>query len=526
MQKEIQQPYDAWPVLQDILNREGVARQHLNSYNEFIQRGLQSIIDEIGSIDIETVGTPYKVKFGKVKLKLPRVVEIDGSVSNILPLEARLRNLTYASPIFVDMTVEEDGIVRESQEQHIGDLPVMVKSDRCMLATMNPQQLIEVGEDPKDPGGYFIINGSERVIVGLEDLSPNKILVDLEKVGAVSTYKARVYSSVVGYRSKMEVTLKQDGSINVKVPSCPIDIPFVIIMRALGFKSDKDIANAVSPKPEIQDLLEVSFDKASEAPTEKDALVYIGNRVAHGMLEEYRIKRALSMLDWGFLPHLGKTDDKRYDKAMFLGEAVCKLLELRLGWIEPDDKDHYGNKVIKFAGQMLADLFRTSFRNLVRDMKYQLERAGQKRGGNVVGAAIRTGIITDKLNNAIATGNWGRGKVGVTQLLDRTNYLSTLSHLRRIQSPLSRSQPNFEARDLHATHFGRVCPSETPEGVNCGLVKNLALSATISVSVPPAEVEERLWELGAKSIRDIPEKLALEGCKLFMDGRFIGYVRS
>ena len=97
---------------------------------------------------------------------------------------------------------------------------------------------------------------------------------------------------------------------------------------------------------------------------------------------------------------------------MFLGEAICKLLELRLGWIESDDKDHYGNKVIKFAGQMLADLFRTSFRNLVRDMKYQLERAGQKRGGNVVGAAIRTGIITDKLNNAIATGNWGRGKVG------------------------------------------------------------------------------------------------------------------
>ena len=114
----------------------------------------------------------------------------------------------------------------------------------------------------------------------------------------------------------------------------------------------------------------------------------------------------------------------------------------------PDDKDHYGNKVIKFAGQMLADLFRTAFRNLVRDMKYQLERSGQKRGINAVAAAIRPGIISDKLNNAIATGNWGRGRVGVTQLLDRTNYLSTISHLRRIQSPLSRTQPNFEARDF------------------------------------------------------------------------------
>src|SRR5579864_9161769 len=526
MQKEIQQPYDAWPVLQDILNREGVARQHLNSYNEFIQRGLQSIIDEIGSIDIETVGTPYKVKFGKVKLKLPRVVEIDGSVSNILPLEARLRNLSYASPIFVDMTVEEDGIVRESQEQHIGDLPVMVKSDRCMLATMNPQQLIEVGEDPKDPGGYFIINGSERVIVGLEDLSPNKILVDVEKVGGVTNYKAKVYSSIVGYRAKLELTLKQDESISVKLPSSPVDLPLIIVMRALGLETDKEIADAISLKPEIQDRLEVSFEKAAEAKTPKDALMYIGNRVAHGMLDEFRLRRAESVLDWGLLPHLGKTRDDRYDKAIFLGEAVCKLAELRIGLIESDDKDHYGNKVIKFAGQMIADLFRTAFRNLARDMKYQLERTGQRRGLNVVGAAIRPGIITDKLNNAIATGNWGRGKVGVTQLLDRTNYLSTLSHLRRIQSPLSRSQPNFEARDLHATHFGRICPSETPEGSNCGLVKNLALSALISVSVPSAQVVAKLYDLGVKPFREADEKLKMDGCRVFVEGRFVGYFKD
>jgi len=458
---------NSWVILSDLLQREGVARQHLNSYNEFVTRGLQNIVDEIGEVEIETVSTPYKIKFGRLTLGSPRVVEIDGSVSSILPMEARLRNLTYSAPVLLEMTIEEEGLPRDTTRQHIGDLPVMVKSELCQLSNRSKEQLIEAGEDPNDPGGYFIIHGAERVIVGLEDLSPNKILVDAEKLSGTVTYKSRVYSSVVGYRSKLELTLKQDGAINVKVPSCPVDLPYVIVMRALGIKSDKDIADAVSPKAEIQDLLEVSFDKAAEAPTEKDALVYIGNRVAHGMLEEFRVKRAQSMLDWGLLPHLGKTDDRRFDKSMFLGEAACKLLELRLGWIEADDKDHYGNKVIKFAGQMLADLFRTAFRNLVRDMKYQLERTGQKRGGNVVGAAIRTGIITDKLNNAIATGNWGRGKVGVTQLLDRTNYLSTLSHLRRVQSPLSRSQPNFEARDLHATHFGRICPSETPEGVNC-----------------------------------------------------------
>ncbi len=515
--------YDPWPVLKGILESEGVSRQHLNSYNEFIETGLQSIIDEVGGMEIEALGNPYRVKFGQLTLGQPRVVEIDGSISNILPVEARLRNLTYAAPIYLDMVIEERGVPRESQRQHIGDLPVMIKSNKCTLSRLANEQLIEVGEDANDPGGYFIINGSERVIVGLEDLSPNKVLVDKETTGVNLVYKAKIYSSIVGYRAKLETSLKSDGGINIKLPSSPVDLPFVTVLRALGLETDKEIADAISLLPEIQDELEVSFEKASEAPTPQDALTYIGNRVAHGMPDEFRIRKAESVLDWGLLPHIGKRAEDRFDKAMFIGDAINKLIELRLGWIKPDDKDHYGNKMIKFAGQMIADLFRTAFRNMVRDMKYQLERTGQRRGVNVVGAAIRPGIITDKLNNAIATGNWGRGKVGVTQLLDRTNFLSTTSHLRRIQSPLSRSQPNFEARDLHATHFGRICPTETPEGSNCGLVKNLALSALISVSVPKEEVIGQLTELGVISTRERREDQTADECKVFVDGWFIGY---
>jgi DNA-directed RNA polymerase subunit B len=159
-------------------------------------------------------------------------------------------------------------------------------------------------------------------------------------------------------------------------------------------------------------------------------------------------------------------------------------------------------------------------------MKYQLERSGQKRGINAVAAAIRPGIITDKLNNAIATGNWGRGRVGVTQLLDRTNYLSTLSHLRRVQSPLSRTQPNFEARDLHSTHFGRICPSETPEGSNCGLVKNLALSAIISVSVPSQAIVEKLYEFGTQHFTDVTDDVKRDGTRVFVDGKLLGYYKD
>ncbi|MEX2060733.1 MAG: DNA-directed RNA polymerase subunit B, partial [Nitrosopumilaceae archaeon] len=320
--------------------------------------------------------------------------------------------------------------------------------------------------------------------------------------------------------------MKGDGLIVARIPGSPVDIPVVTLIRALGLESDKEIAAAVTLVDEIQNELEGSFEKAGDVPTPKDAIVYISKRIAPGMLEEFQIKRAETLLDWGLLPHLGKHPENRKEKAQFLGEAACKLLELKLGWIYPDDKDHYGNKVIKFAGQMLADLFRTAFRNLVRDMKYQLERSGQKRGINAVAAAIRPGIVTDKLNNAIATGNWGRGRVGVTQLLDRTNYLSTISHLRRVQSPLSRTQPNFEARDLHATHFGRICPSETPEGSNCGLVKNLALSGIISVHVPSEEIVEKIFDLGTVHFSEGKNDLKRDGARVFVDGKLIGYYRD
>ena len=515
-----------WSVIQNILKNEGIARQHLNSFDEFVDDGLQSIIHEVNHVDIENAEYPYKIQLGKIKLQQPRMMELDGSITHVTPAEARLRNISYAAPIMMEASVIEDGKILESRFVHIGDMPVMVKSHGCVLHSFANQKLIEHGEDPKDPGGYFIINGSERVIVGLEDLSYNKIIVDAEKIGGKIVHKAKVYSSIVGYRAKLELIMKEDGLIVAKIPGSPVDIPVVTLIRALGLEADKEIASVVSLVDIIQNELEGSFEKAGDVRTPKEAVVYISKRIAPGMLEEFQIKRAETLLDWGLLPHLGKHPENRKEKAFFLGEAACKLIELKLKLIDPDDKDHYGNKVIKFAGQMLADLFRTAFRNLVRDMKYQLERSGQKRGLNAVAAAIRPGIISDKLNNAIATGNWGRGRVGVTQLLDRTNYLSTISHLRRVQSPLSRTQPNFEARDLHSTHFGRICPAETPEGSNCGLVKNLALSAIISQNVPSEDVVEILYNSGVNDLITATNDMKKDGTRIFVDGKLIGFHKN
>src|SRR5438552_5354222 len=323
-----------WPIINDVLRRDGIARQHLNSYNEFMERGLQSIIDEVGEIEIETAEYPYKIKLGKIKLQQPRIMELDGSITHVAPMEARLRNLTYASPIMLECSIVEDGKILESRFIHVGDMPVMVKSNACILHKLPDTKLVELGDDPRDPGGYFVINGSERVIVGLEDLSYNKIIVDSEETSGALLYKAKVYSSIVGYRAKLELIMRPDGSVVGKIPGSPVDIPLITLVRALGLESDRDIANAVTLNRTIQDELEPSFEKAGEIITSRDAIVYISKRIAPGMLEEFQIKRAETLLDWGLLPHLGKNPDNRHEKALFLGEAASKLIELKLGWVD------------------------------------------------------------------------------------------------------------------------------------------------------------------------------------------------
>ena len=524
---------DTHLLLKAFFRDKGLVRQHLDSFNEFIDHGLQEVIDEVGEIPIEVPESPYKVKLGQIwiidpqtRITGPYTTEVDGTKHEIYPMEARLRNLTYAAPIALEMTPVIDGREQDTELVYIGNIPIMLKSKLCFLSQLSREELIACGEDPDDPGGYFVVNGSERVIVAMEDLAPNRIIVDIDEKGATPVYQAKIFSTTVGFRARIELKMKSDGAIYVSMPGVPTEIPSVILMRALGLEPDKEIAEAVSLEKEIQTELDSSFEKAVGVDTAKDAILFIGNRVAHGQVEEYRIQKAETAIDKNFLPHIGRTNQNRRDKALFLSEMACRAIELKLGRRQPDDKDHFKNKRLRLAGPLLADLFRVAFRNLCRDIKYQLERIGVKGPIITVSAAVRPGIVTERFQHALATGNWGRGRVGITQLLDRTNHISTLSHLRRLQSPLSRSQPNFEARDLHPTHWGRLCPNETPEGSNCGLVKNLALSACISVGVNPERIKQILFSMGVIPVHEANETIRLSGAKVFVDGSIIGYSNS
>ncbi|MEM0275499.1 MAG: DNA-directed RNA polymerase subunit B'', partial [Nitrososphaerota archaeon] len=486
---------DLWEVMRAYLE-EGLVEHQKRSYNYFIREGLKELVQSLGNLEVKTKYGTLIVKLSNPEIGTPKIVEIDGTVTeNVTPMECRLRNLTYAAPLYVKLSLYINGNLLSSERVEVGIIPIMVKSEICPLSKMTEDELMEIGEDPKDPGGYFIINGSERVIVAIEDLAPNRIIIT-EKDSESGQLSAVVLSTIHGRQSRVEVTYKPGSPLKVFFSRIYKGIPAIIMLRALGMVNDKEIVSMISPLKEVQELLIPSFQEAEGIDTELDALKYIGNRVAFGYAEEYRLQRAEQLIDTIFLPHIGSNKAARYQKALFLCEMIGRLLETSLKIRKPSDRDHYANKRVKLAGPLLMELYRVAFMKLLRDIRYQLEKITSIRYSINISTFIRPGIVTDFVKHAFATGNWPGGRVGVTQLLNRTNYLATISHLRRVQSPLSRSQPHFEARDLHGTHWGRICPAETPEGSNCGLVKNLALSAEITTQAKKRELLEKLYSVG------------------------------
>ena len=551
---------------------ESVVSHQIDSYNNFVaslgnpNSVMQQIVDETKVSDEDLPGTivldpskvggrDIKVYFGRTRdngkfvgeqtiwVERPEIKEASGASNQIVPNEARLRDLNYMAPIFLKVRVVEDGQEKDSESIKIGEVPVMVRSKICTLYGNNLDQYIEknngptnssrkeklqyVGEDPDDSGGYFIIGGSERVIVSLEDLAPNKILVEYEEKYETRVEVAKVFSQKSGFRAMTALERGNDGVINVSVPSVAGSIPLVILMKALGMSKDIDVHNSIASLPQIEPIIYANIEE-SKSPkvfppngvnTTEDAITYLEKRFAAGQAKEFREKKISQMLDRSLLPHLGDGVEDRLKKAIYLGRMARSLLELHVGVRKEDDKDHLANKRIKLAGDLLDELFRNAFQSIMKDLKYQLERTYNRKKGIRLKPAVRQDLLTQKMLHAMATGNWIGGRTGVSQLLDRVSNVSTLSHLRRVISPLTRSQPHFEARDLHPTQWGRICPNETPEGQNCGLVKNAALIINVTEGIDPEEVMAFLRSL---KVEEVKGENAETG-RVYLNGDLVGY---
>ncbi len=488
-------------LVKKYFEQQTFVNSNIESFNNFIEKEIQEIINENKEVS-PTIIPPdideFKIRFDRIWVEKPELTEADGSKRAIYPVEARLRKITYSAPVYIDVSAHINGVQRESFTTMIGNLPIMLKSKYCHLNNMSRDDLIKHGEDPDDPGGYFIINGTEKALIIIEDLAANRFLVEKASTGP-SEYIGKVFSEKGSFKIPHTVERMKDGIFYLSFTRVK-RVPLITILKALGVIKDEDIMNFVSTKKQYDEVL-VNLYEFVDIKTEEDAVDAVAKAIGITQAKEIRIERMKEILDKYLLPHLGIRPEDRIFKAYNLCKMLKKYIEAMNGKLPLDDKDHYMNKKLKLSGDLLADLLRVNLKVLIGDLLYNFQRIVKRGKFPSIKVIIRDKLLTSRIYSSMATGSWVGGRKGISQRIQRQNYLDTLSHLQRVVSPLSASQENFEARELHATHLGRLCPIETPEGTNIGLRKNLSLLCSTSYESDEDEILKSIKAFGLKTVR-------------------------
>jgi len=562
---------DSWKVISAYFNQHGLVSQQIGSFNQFIDKNIQEIIDENKSIPIEpdksyfykntSNHTSYELNFGQAHIAAhPQFLESNSSTEHIIfPNEARVRNLDYLSELSVDIKFieksfnKDDGnydIVKEHEinKLSIGKIPIMVRSKYCSLKDRNDSERIDVKECEFDQGGYFIIGGGEKVIVAQERMATNFVYVFDKNEQSGYSWQAEIRSNVDGLNrppsqfsvkiSKKNVLAKNDlgGLITARIPYIKIDVPIVILFRALGIISDKDIMDYITfdeNDNSFRELLRPSLEYSIDYREKEECLEFIGNKATRGeeKSRKDRIKRAEEILRKDMLPHVSIEKGNEIKKAYFIGYMIFRLGNCALGRSYGDDRDHYGKKRLDMSGVLLTGIFRQLFRRFTKKteivMKDVLKRV--KTGRIQLENYIDKKMITQGMKYALATGNWGQNRIGqvqktgVAQVLQRLTFMSSLSHLRRLNTPLQKTGKITKPRQLHNTHWGMLCPAETPEGQACGLVKNLSLMTFVSVGTPSKTIKEILDNYAEFQKLSEVQPYSIRGkSKIFINGSWIG----
>lgn len=488
-------------LVQKYFEEQSFVKPTIESFNNLIENELNSIVEEnkevVPTIIPHNIDS-FKIKFDKIRVTKPEITEADGSKRKIFPIEARLRKITYSAPIFIEVSAHVNDVQRESFETQIGNLPIMLKSKNCHLHKNSREELIQHGEDPDDPGGYFIINGTEKVLIQIEDLAANRFLVEKDAVGP-SSYIGKLFSERGSFKIPHTIEKMKDGIFYLTFTRVK-RIPLIVVIKALGLLKDEEITRFVSSEKHYDEVL-INLLEFVSIKTEEEAIDYIARKIGITQAKEIRVHRMQEILDKYLLPHLGIEPQDRVYKAYNLCKLINKYIRVSNGEISVDDKDNYMNKRLKLSGDLLADLLRVNMKVLIGDLLYNFQRIVKRGKFPSIKVIIREKLLTQRIYSSMATGAWVGGRKGISQRIQRLNFLETLSHLQRVVSPLSASQENFEARELHPTHLGRLCPIETPEGTNIGLRKNLSLLCSISDDSNEDEIIKVLKSLDLKVIK-------------------------
>ncbi|KAI9931502.1 hypothetical protein ASPWEDRAFT_181191 [Aspergillus wentii DTO 134E9] len=516
---------DKWNLLPAFLKVKGLVKQHIDSYNYFVEVQLKKIVESSSTIRSD-VDHNFYIKFTDIYVGTPRRADEQQDAgfdieSTVTPQECRLRDTTYAAPILVNFEYVRGRQRVIKKGVAIGRMPVMLRSSKCVLSNKTPSEMSVLNECPLDPGGYFIVNGTEKVILVQEQLSKNRIIVETDPKKEI--VQASVTSSSNERKSKSYIVWKKE-KLYVKHNVLNEDIPIVVLLRAMGIHTDKEMMLLVAGIDEVyQDDFAINFEEAIKLgiSTQQQALDWIGTRIKinRGKQQAYRrthVQEAVEAIASVIISHIEVKNMNFRPKAIYVAHMARRVLMAKNDSSLVDDRDYLGNKRLELAGQMLALLFEDLFKKFCFDIKMNIDKVLNKRNRTEAFDAwsvmsMHGNHITQGMNRAISTGNWSlkrfrMERAGVTHVLSRLSYIAALGMMTRISSQFEKTRKVSGPRALQPSQFGMLCLADTPEGEACGLVKNLALMTHITTNDEEGPVKNLIFMLGAEDIATLGGK--------------------
>ncbi|KAH6670765.1 DNA-directed rna polymeras-like protein III subunit [Halenospora varia] len=530
---------DKWNLLPAFLKVKGLVKQHIDSFNYFIEHEIKQIMRANRRITSD-VDNKFWLEYTDIHVGTPERLDYDDRKpqNEITPNECRLRDMTYAAPIRVDIKYMRGKSIIARKNIAIGRMPIMLRSSKCRLAGKNDRQMAHMNECALDPGGYFIVNGTEKVILVQEQLSKNRVIVETDPKKGIVT--ASVTSSTHERKSKSYVTMKKER-IFLQHNILTEAIPIVIVLKAMGIQSDHEMLLLVAGTDSAyQDEFAINFEDCAKQNvfSQQSALEFIGARVKMGGRGKAQggqqrrniIGDALEALANIVITHVPVVGLDFRPKALYICFMVRRVLMAVHDPKLVDDRDYVGNKRLELAGQLLSLLFEDLFKKFNSDLKMNIDKVLKKPNRTMEFDAYNHmqshgNYITLGMNRAISTGNWSvkrfkMDRAGVTHVLSRLSYISALGMMTRISSQFEKTRKVSGPRALQPSQFGMLCPSDTPEGEACGLVKNLALMTHITTNDDEEPVKKLVFVLGAEDI------VSMSGKEIYEEGAYVVFVNG
>ena len=553
--------------LQDLYFNEKYAlyQMQYNHYNQCLEESIPKCLTENPNKFYESVVGEYiyayRFLFEDISIKPPIIPSKD---EYMFPEDARKNNYTYSARIeatvkqIQEKTNVNTGektikIIGDIEKEHpVASIPIMVKSSYCNI---NLRKDIRNTECEYDPGCYFIVKGNEKVIIGMERMCDNKMLIFKKKdnnyedgfqIYATVNSKKPNYTEMI---QTLNIKMKKDNSIIIETPHFN-DVPLVIMLRALGITTDKDIMDYITNSPDDNLMSNILRDSLKDnimcslKTDNNDIMVKEQDQAIEALISRVKRWRKISDTDEedrqkqkkmfilktladDVLPHLGPD---LFNKAIYICQMVRKMLNVFLNRDLPDDRDSYNNKRIDMPGVLITQLFKQYYKKMLNDIHKFFEKKYNGDDDNPINVInqIKPNTIEQGLINGLSTGVWGiqKARKGVSQALQRNSYLQTISCFRRIVTPSvdSSTQKVVSIRHARNNQYGFLDTVETPEGAKIGLQKHLSLMADITLNMKSQEtIIEDLLEDKIINIQDIHPYKFKENNKILLNGNWLGF---